>query len=217
VEIATITKPFILNVSVNCFLVRTNNGFVLIDTGRPNKRNAIEREIESRNCHPGDLKLIVLTHGDFDHCGSAAYFRKKFRARIAMHKADSGMVKQGDMLWNRRKRNALTRNVFKLLFRLGKSNRFEPDLFIDEGYDFSEYGFNARVLKIPGLSKGSIGILTSGGDLFCGDLLANVGKPSIWSIIDDPDAARASVERLKSLQITQYSQGMVNHSQWHYS
>jgi hydroxyacylglutathione hydrolase len=76
-----------------------------------------------------------------------------------------------------------------------------PDLFIDEGYDFSEYGFDAKVLEIPGHSKGSIGVLTSSGDLFCGDLLANVGKPSIWSIIDDPDAARASVERLKSLQI----------------
>jgi hydroxyacylglutathione hydrolase len=201
VEIATITKPFILNVSVNCYLVRTNKGFVLIDTGRPNKRNAIEKELESRNCHIGDLKLIVLTHGDFDHCGNAAYFRKKFGAQIAMHKADSGMVGQGDMLWNRRKRNVLTRNVFKLLFRLGKSNRFVPDLFIDEGYDFSEYGFDAKVLEIPGHSKGSIGVLTSSGDLFCGDLLANVGKPSIWSIIDDPDAARASVERLKSLQI----------------
>lgn len=200
-EIATITKPFILNVSVNCYLVRTNKGFVLIDTGRPNKRNAIEKELESRNCHIGDLKLIVLTHGDFDHCGNAAYFRKKFGAQIAMHKADSGMVGQGDMLWNRRKRNVLTRNVFKLLFRLGKSNRFVPDLFIDEGYDFSEYGFDAKVLEIPGHSKGSIGVLTSSGDLFCGDLLANVGKPSIWSIIDDPDAARASVERLKSLQI----------------
>jgi len=200
-EITTITKPFILNVSVNCYLIRTSNGFILIDTGRPNKRNAIEEELESADCHPGDLKLIILTHGDFDHCGNAAYFRKKFGAQIFMHKADSGMVEHGNMLWNRRKRNILTRMVFKLLFRLGKSDRFKPDLFFDEGYDFSEYGFDAKALEIPGHSKGSIGILATSGELFCGDLLANIGKPDLWSIIDDSDVAQASVEKLKSLQI----------------
>jgi hydroxyacylglutathione hydrolase len=200
-EIKTITKPFILNVSVNCYLVRAGDGFILIDTGRPNKRNVIEKELESADCHPGNLKLIVLTHGDFDHCGNAASFRKKFGAQIAIHKADSGMVEHGNMLWNRRKRNILTGMVFKLLFRLGKSDRFKPDLYIDEGYDFSEYGFDAKVLEIPGHSRGSIGILTRSGELFCGDLLANVGKPDIWSIIDDPETAHDSIEKLKTLPI----------------
>lgn len=74
-------------------------------------------------------------------------------------------------------------------------------MYIDEGYDFSENGFDAKVLEIPGHSKGSIGILTTSGELFCGDLLANVGKPDIWSIIDDSDAAHASVEKLKSFHI----------------
>jgi hydroxyacylglutathione hydrolase len=200
-EIKTITTPFILNVSINCYLIRTINGFILIDTGRTNKRNVIEKELENANCHPGKLKLIVLTHGDFDHCGNAAYLRKRFRSQIAMHKDDSGMVEYGDMLWNRSKQNILTRMIFKLFFRLSKSDRFKPDLYVDKGYDFSEYGFDAKVLEIPGHSQGSIGILTTRGELFCGDLLANVGKPDIWSIIDDSDAAYASIEKLKSLQI----------------
>ena len=200
-EINTITTPFIFNVSVNCYLVRTGDGFILIDTGRTNKRGAIEKELESAGCQPGNLTLIVLTHGDFDHCGNAAYLRKKFGTQIAMHKDDSGMVERGDMLWNRNKQNILIRIVFKLFFRLSKSDRFKPDLYIDEGYDFSGYGFDAKVLDIPGHSKGSIGILTASGDLFCGDLLANVDKPEIWSIIDDSVAAHASVEKLKRLQI----------------
>lgn len=200
-EINTITTPFIFNVSVNCYLVRTGDGFILIDTGRTNKRGAIEKELESAGCQPGNLTLIVLTHGDFDHCGNAAYLRKKFGTQIAMHKDDSGMVERGDMLWNRNKQNILIRIVFKLFFRLSKSDRFKPDLYVDEGYDFSGYGFDAEVLDIPGHSKGSIGILTASGDLFCGDLLANVDKPEIWSIIDDSVAAHASVEKLKRLQI----------------
>jgi hydroxyacylglutathione hydrolase len=201
-EIKTITKPFILNVSVNCYLIRTGSGFILIDTGRPNRRDEIEEEIEGAGCRPGDLKLIVLTHGDFDHSGNAAYLSKKFGAKIAMHGDDSGMVERGDMLWNRSQKNVLARAAFGLMFRLGKPDRVKPDLCIGEGYDFSHIGFDARVIEIPGHSRGSIGILTGSGELFCGDLLANVGKPDIWSIIDDHDAARASVERLKSLQIS---------------
>jgi len=200
-EINTLTTPFVFNVSVNCYLVRTGDGFILIDTGRTNKRGAIEKELESAGCQPGNLTLIVLTHGDFDHCGNAAYLRKKFGTRIAMHKDDSGMVERGDMLWNRNKQNILIRIIFKLFFRLSKSDRFKPDLYIEEGYDFSGYGFDAKVLDIPGHSQGSIGILTASGDLFCGDLLANVAKPEVWSIIDDPVAAHASVEKLKRLQI----------------
>ena len=200
-EINILTTPFIFNVSVNCYLVRTGDEFVLIDTGMTNKRDAIEKELENAGCQPGNLTLIVLTHGDFDHCGNAAYLRNKFGTQIAMHKDDSGMVERGDMSWNRNKQNILIRIFFKLFFRLRKSDRFKPDLHIDEGYDFSGYGFDAKVLDIPGHSKGSIGILTASGDVFCGDLLANVDKPEIWSIIDDSVAAHASVEKLKRLQI----------------
>ena len=83
----------------------------------------------------------------------------------------------------------------------GKSKFNINHLFFDEGYDFSEYGFDAEALEIPGHSKGSIGILATSGELFCGDLLANVEKPDLWSIIDDSYVAHASVEKLKSLQI----------------
>ena len=86
-EINTLTTPFVFNVSVNCYLVRTSDGFILIDTGRTNKRGVIEKELEKAGCQPENLALIVLTHGDFDHCGNAAYLRKKFGTQIAMHKA----------------------------------------------------------------------------------------------------------------------------------
>ena len=200
-EINTIAVPFVFGASVNCYLVRTSRGFVLIDTGRTNKRGKIEKELVSKRCLPGNLQLVVLTHGDFDHCGNARYFREKFGAQVAMHKDDSGMVEHGDMLRNRRKQNILIRIVFRLFFRLGKSDRFKPDLYVDDGYHLSEYGFDAEVFHFPGHSKGSIGVLTVGGDLFCGDLLANVDKPEIGGIIDDKVAAHASVEKLKRLQI----------------
>ena len=200
-EIKTITAHFIFNNYVNCYLVRTGDGYILIDTGMPNKRRVIEKELESAGCQPGNLKLIVLTHGDFDHTGNAAYLRKKFNTRIAMHFSDSGMAELGDMFWNRKNPNMVIRIIFDLFFGLSKSDRFNADLYIEDGYDFSGYGFDAKVLQLPGHSKGSIGILTADGNLFCGDLLANINKPKIFSIIDDSTSANASIEKLKSLKI----------------
>jgi hydroxyacylglutathione hydrolase len=187
--------------SVNCYLIVTGTGYILIDTGSSNKRIDLEKALESAGCMPGYLKLIVLTHGDFDHTGNATYLREKYDTKIAMHYDDSGMIERGDMFWNRKKGNKLIGMIVSILFRFTKSNRSKPDLTIEDGYDLSQYGFDAKILSIPGHSKGSIGILTAGGDLFCGDLLTNIDQPVINSLIDDVVAANASVERLKNLEI----------------
>lgn len=201
-EIKTISLslPYRLG-SVNCYLIETDTGYVLIDTGGSNKRADLENELENAGCKPGNLELIVLTHGDFDHSGNCAHLREKYGAKIAMHREDSGMVERGDMFSNRESSNIFLRMMAPILFRFPKSDRFKPDLYVEDGYDLSEYGFDAKVLHIPGHSKGSIGILTANGDLFCGDLLANTDKPEVNSIMDDPAAASASVEELKGLEI----------------
>ncbi|MCL4535528.1 MAG: MBL fold metallo-hydrolase [Bacteroidetes bacterium] len=159
----------------------------MIDTGVSSKRAALERELESAGCRPGSLKFIVLTHGDSDHADNGAYLREKYGARIAIHKDDAGMVERGDMNWNRKAKPDKFSVIFRIMsifIRPGRFDTFKPDLTIDEGFDLSEYGLNATVLHLPGHSKGSIGILTSGGDLFCGDLLYNIGIVAYHSLID---------------------------------
>jgi glyoxylase-like metal-dependent hydrolase (beta-lactamase superfamily II) len=200
-EIKTISTHLILNNYINCYLIKTDTGFILIDTGRASKRTKLEKELESAGCQPGNLKLIVLTHGDFDHTGNAAYLRKKFGTRIAMHYDDSGMAERGDMFWNRKNPNVLIRIMFDLFFGLRKSDRFKPDLYIEDGYDLSGYEFGAKVLHLPGHSKGSIGILTADGNLFCGDLFMNMNQPAPTSLVDDLAELNSSIGKLKSLKI----------------
>jgi hydroxyacylglutathione hydrolase len=201
IKTLSLSLPYKLG-HVNCYLIETDTGCILIDTGCSNKRNNIENELEGAGCKPGNLKLIVLTHGDFDHTGNAAYLREKYGTKIAMHYGDSGMVERGNMFWNRKKPNIIIRMMTPILFGFGKSKRFDPDLCIEEGYDLSEYGFDATVIYIPGHSKGSIGILTAGGDLFCGDLLTNVDRPGLNSIMDDSEEANTSVEKLMKFRIS---------------
>jgi glyoxylase-like metal-dependent hydrolase (beta-lactamase superfamily II) len=200
VRAMTLSLPYRLG-TVNCYLVETDHGFVLVDTGSANRRAELEGELLSAGCRAGDLNLIVLTHGDFDHTGNAAYLRERLGAKIAMHRDDAGMAERGDMFWNRSSGNPILRLLAPILFRFSKANRFRPDVYLEDGDHLSEHGFEARVLSIPGHSGGSIGILTAGGDLFCGDLLDNAREPAINSIMDDPAACETSLERLQRLDI----------------
>lgn len=200
--IETITMPLIANLTVNCYLIRLADSFVLIDAGAAGRRAVIEQALNRSGCQPGDLKLIILTHGDFDHCGNAAYLRNKYGSTVVMHKRDSGMLEQGDMFWSRKKPNRLIRALYyDLLFKLKPENRCTPDGYVGEGDDLSAYGFDARVIHLPGHSQGSIGILTADGDLFCGDLLGNMREPKVWMLVDDETASKASVAKLKTLSI----------------
>jgi len=196
----SLALPFHMG-SVNCYLIETDTGFVLIDTGGSNSRKELARELESAGCQPSLLKLIVITHGDFDHTGNAAYLRSAFGGKIAMHTDDSGMAEGGDMFVNRNKPNPVLRKLLPIFSGFGKAERFTPDLLLGDGDDLSGYGIDARVISIPGHSKGSIAILTASGELFCGDLLENTDKPGLGSLIDDSAAANASLQKLGSLRI----------------
>jgi len=197
-EIKTISLPLPLRFgSVNCYLLESDSGGMLIDTACGNSRARLERELEGS----GNLKLIVLTHGDFDHSGNAAYLRKRFGARIAMHREDAGMVERGDIFAGRRKGNFFFRKMAPVLFGFGRSKRFKPDFYLEDGDDLSQYGFEARVVHIPGHSRGSIGVVTAGGELFSGDLLIKKDGAKRNKLIDDPAAAEASIKKLKGLGI----------------
>ena len=191
---------------VNCYLIKCNDGYILIDSGYTKNRTQVQAKIEDLGCKPGALKLILVTHGDFDHVGNVVYLQKKYGGKVAMHRGDLGMAEHGNMFWNRNGINIVLKKLIQailILFRLKlkKANRFTPDIFLVDGEDLSDYGFNAKVIHFPGHSKGSIGFITSNGDLFCGDLLENLKKPVKVSLVDNKDDFKASISKLKEISI----------------
>jgi glyoxylase-like metal-dependent hydrolase (beta-lactamase superfamily II) len=182
----------------NCYLLKTDNGYVLIDTGRKSKRKKLEQELIYKGCKPGNLDLIILTHGDFDHTGNCAYLREKYQTKIAMHKYDIGMVEYGDMFWNRQTGNRLVKKLINLIFNI---DRFKPDIELNEHSDLSDYNLDVKILYLPGHSKGSIGILTSDMNLFCGDLFTNQKKPEQNSLVDNINDLNESIKKVKSMDI----------------
>ncbi len=190
-----------LDLDANGYLVRTDTGYFLIDTGIADKHADLEKELECAGCQPGNLKLIILTHGDSDHAGNCAYLREKYAVSIAMHRGESQAVESGDMFLSRKTKSLLQRIVYPFN-QLSVSDRFKPDFYVEDVDTLARYGFDAQVLHLPGHTQGSIGILTADGELFCGDLLLNTsGKPGAPTSIDDWAAFDASIEKLKSYKI----------------
>jgi len=195
---------------VNCYLLAAGQGFVLIDTGLASKRNKLDTRLAHAGCVADRLKLIVLTHGDLDHAGNAAWLRERLHTKIAIHPDDAGMVETGDTDWGRKPRPdrvTMTGRFIRVagsLMELGRHGAaletFEPDLLVEDGFDLGEFDLEARVLHLPGHSRGSIGVLASDGSLFCGDLLYNWRKPSL-PVCDDATAFEASMDKLRRLGV----------------
>ncbi len=111
------------------------------------------------------------------------------------------MAERGDMFANRKRPNILVRALVPVVAGFGASERFTADVLLSDGDDISQYGLEAKVICLPGHSKGSIGVLTASGELFGGDLLENTKRPSVNSLLDDPSAANNSLRILQRLTI----------------
>lgn len=194
-----------INAGANCYLIKTDHGYLMIDSGFAAKRVELELELENAECKPGNLQLILLTHGDPDHSGNARYLREKYGGKIAMHRDDFGMVERGDMNWNRKPKPDRISPILKflgviipLISKATEFEKFTPDIAVDEDFNLKQYGFDAQVLYIPGHSKGSIGILTSMGVFFCGDLFYSL--PAFY-YCDDISDYNASIEKIRKFDI----------------
>ncbi|MFZ1976368.1 MAG: MBL fold metallo-hydrolase [Bacteroidota bacterium] len=196
---------------VNSYLVKLKDGYLLIDTGLNTSWSQLEGKLLAEGCLPDRLKLVIITHGDFDHTGNCAALQKKYKVKIAIHSADSSMVENGARL----KRHIRTfagkiRIVLsKLRRRKFKFETFKPDIFLTDGQILNEYGFDAKVIHTPGHTKGSISILTNDGDLFSGDTigLTKKGTVDLSAYIDDMQEINKSVKFLKTLKVRRFYPG----------
>ena len=79
---------------VNAYIVRGERA-IIIDTGFPGFGEKILARMEEHGIKPGDVSLILITHGHHDHYGSAAFLKEKTGAPVAIHKEDAGALRTG--------------------------------------------------------------------------------------------------------------------------
>lgn len=185
----------IVGCNVNCYIVADNDKAILIDTGRKKYREKILEK-----CKEFHVSLIVLTHGHMDHCQNAAYLANALHIPIAMNKKDMNLI-----LDNRKQ--ALLAKTFlgKIVLSVSLSSFekdsldvFQPTVYLKNGDDLSDYGVDAKVVELPGHTKGSIGIEV-GNNLFVGDSLMNMFYPTVSMLYVDEQEMLLSAKYISQL------------------
>jgi glyoxylase-like metal-dependent hydrolase (beta-lactamase superfamily II) len=187
----------------NTYLVR-DRGAILVDPGQPGKASAVVRKLSALLPRLEDVRLIVVTHGHFDHVGCGHELRGATGAKIAVHRGDADWVSQGILSvppgttpYGR----LFSRVGHVVLPRLFQVRPLQPDMLLDDAeIPLEEYGIAGRILPTPGHTPGSVSVLLDSGDLLVGDMAMN-GPPFTWSpslpiFAHDMDLMRETWERL---------------------
>jgi len=159
-----------------CYVIN-DRGCVMIDAGPPRSGHAIEDWFREIPISPDEIQLIVLTHGHFDHVGSARDIKEITGARIVVHHADKERVENALLIWPPAVTSwgSVVRAAFKpltpLLFRFPPT---KVDIVMeDEELSLAEYGIPGRVIHTPGHTAGSVSILLETGEAFVGCMAHN--------------------------------------------
>lgn len=197
-----ITNPKIIPISlgfVNAYLVKQDK-VILIDTGTPGSEKKIMEVMKENTIQPGDLSLIILTHGHQDHAGSASILHEILSAPVATHVYNSDFLQKGrqDTL----KPISIPGYLLQFFFSRQQNSSFPPcipDILIHAPFDLNQYGIHGMIIPTPGHSKGSLSVVLDSGERFCGDLIfpqipsGRPGKP-FWA--DEPDKLVSSVRTI---------------------
>lgn len=199
------TEIIPLNFDFNrCYLVR-QKGTILIDGGPPGKRNSFIRQLKKHGISPGDIRLIVLTHGDFDHIGSAAAFRETTGAKLAIHYRDMPYLLKGAFHWPAGVTvyGKISRFVLKPFLQMKCFTPAATDIVLDDN-DFSlvPFGIEGKIIHTPGHTPGSVSVVLGNGTAFIGCVAQNgfpfTRSPKFPVYASNPERLKTSWEKLLS-------------------
>ena len=180
----------------NCYLITDGTKAILVDTA---SKQCLDQVIAE--CDKYEMKLIVLTHVHFDHAENAAELSKRYGVPVAIHPKDEELFESFDKQ-PLKSSGVVGTVVLGMSLKVLKNPPVErPDnlIFVGEGEDLSAYGFNARVIELPGHTLGSIGVDVEEKNLIVGDVLDNWLRPGVGHLFYDRDAIEKSAEKIRAM------------------
>ena len=153
-----IYRLHLLPMDVNCYVVDTHAGAVLVDPG--DKPWRIAEFLEEKKLTP---VMVLHTHGHFDHIGADSALLEKYPLEICVHEKDAPMLLDPEE---------------SLAVRFGAPLKpVRPTRLLHEGERIEVGELSLTVLETPGHTRGSV-CYYGNGVLFTGDTLFrdNVGR-----------------------------------------
>lgn len=194
---------------VAAYLVVTPEGITVIDAGLPGHWGDLERELAAIGRPMGDIRGLVLTHGDSDHIGFAERLRREHGVPVYVHAADAERAKGGDKpktsMGPMRLGPTLGFFGYALRKRGMRATYLTEVVAVADGEVLDLPG-SPRVIGMPGHSPGSIAVHVPVAEaVFVGDALTTrhvlTGRAGLQPapFTDEPAVALDSLDRLAGL------------------
>ncbi len=186
---------------VNVFLLETDDGLALIDTGSPNQAEQIISAVQQLGKQASDIRHIILTHAHPDHIGSLAALKRASNARTYIHAADAPIARSGSgfrPLYPAP--GLLTKLLFRFFIRVDTS--VEASVIDEELQDGTVLPIagGLQAIHTPGHAAGHMVFLWPRGQtLFVGDACSNLPRLSLSLGYEDLRTGQQSLARIAQL------------------
>jgi glyoxylase-like metal-dependent hydrolase (beta-lactamase superfamily II) len=202
------TNIFPIHVRFDTVYIVRGKGVILIDGGDPDKIAKIESGIQKASINPEEIQLIVLTHGHWDHIGSAKAIKELTGAKVLLHQKDIHLIEDappsqppGFTPWGK-----IIIAMLKLMTRSVCIPTFQVDVVAgDDEISLAEFGIPGKVVHTPGHSWGSVSVVLDSGEAFVGDLAMNMApmrfSPGLPIFGDDMRIVKNSWQKLKGMGV----------------
>lgn len=182
----------------------------IVDTGVTASAAGLPAELGKLGRRIEDVRWILLTHGHIDHVGGAyALWEATGRtAKVVISEVDAEFL---------RSRRAHVEEALALrgpfvdaaALEAGKtaetleaiSGEMEPTLTVTDGDVLDLGGVSVRVVAVPGHTPGAVAyVVEDQNDVFVGDAAQCYGAASGFPGYEEPEAYRASLEKVLALE-----------------
>ena len=174
---------------VNNYLISSEAGWILIDTGYAGGFPRFLKQLEKHRIHPREIRYIFLTHAHDDHAGFLNEVVAVTGAQVILHPKAIEGLKRGQNSFEGGCSSRLAWLFCQILALFGhgdhrfpviQSEYLDRLIFIDS-VRFKALGFPYEVLDTPGHTADHIALLAE-NVMFCGDAAMN-GFPSYRRVI----------------------------------
>ena len=153
----------------NIYVVLQGDKLLMIDSGNPDKGEALAFELLKIGINPRDIDYLILTHGHPDHAGNARYFQLKYGIKVISGNGEEDMIeKQGED--ERLCPTGFMGRIVERTIAQKRYERFVPDITVANEFDLKDLGYEGSILPIPGHTAGSL-VVTIGDAVFVGDII----------------------------------------------
>ena len=170
-------KIIVIESGINTCYVIQEKGAIMVDGGPPKMKVTFLKRMKDVSVDPEEIQLIVLTHGHFDHVGSAKEIQEIAGAQIAIHKKDRNDLELGFSKWPKGVTTwgKISSAIFKPLLKNKMTfPTLKADIILDDNeLSLNKYGIAGKIIYTPGHTLGSVSVLLDSGELFAGCLAHN--------------------------------------------